>query len=121
MTIVNWAVANWAKPRLQFRKPGNSFLSGDVCPSKRCCFVPCTPQSIGEIDRIFSLLVLLPLFLYEFGSRIIRVVRNGIEFLLETRLGSRVVSISIMVRVHLITYEGAIRDELGGVVEALRF
>ena len=52
----------------------NEVLDGSTLSSvypglqERCDIVPCAPQSIGEMDQIFSLLVPLPLFLYVFGS-----------------------------------------------------
>lgn len=98
--ILNWAIRCWIVPRLYFRNPKNSLLSGDLCPTKRCCFVPCAPQSIGEMDQIFSLVITLSLFLYEFESQLVRVarkcigaVRKCIECLLETRFGSLMVRI----------------------------
>jgi len=101
---LNWAIRCWAEPRLQFRNPGNSLLRDDLCSKKRCCFVPCTPQSIGEMDQIFSLVITLSLFLYEFESPLVRVarkcigaVKKRIEFLLETLLETRFGS--LMVRI----------------------
>jgi hypothetical protein len=98
--VLNWALRCWAKPRLQFHNPENSLLSGNLCPRERCCFVPCAPQSIGEMDQIFSLVITLSLFLYEFESQLVRVarkcigaVRKCIECLLETRFGSLMVRI----------------------------
>jgi hypothetical protein len=91
--ILNWALRCWIEPRLHFRNPGKSLLSGDLCSRKRCCFVPCAPQSIGEMDQIFSLVITLSLFLYEFESPLVRAarkcvgaVKKCIEFLLETLL-----------------------------------
>jgi hypothetical protein len=109
--ILNWALRCWIEPRLHFRNPGNSLLNGDLCSRTRCCFVPCAPQSIGEMDQIFSLVITLSLFLYEFESPLVRAARKCIgavkkcigavkkciekciEFLLETRFGSLMVRI----------------------------
>jgi hypothetical protein len=111
LAIVNWAVARWAKPRLQFRNPGNSLLSRDLCSRKECCFVPCAQQSMGEMDQIFSLVITLSLFLYEFESQFARVARKCIgaarkciKFLLETRFGSLMVHI---VRIWIEFYHGS--------------
>ena len=52
----------------------------------RCYFVPCAPQKIGEWDQAFSLLVAFVLFLYEFGSGMIRAMEKGIQALYRTWL-----------------------------------
>jgi hypothetical protein len=56
----------------------------DILPPKRCYFVPCAPQGIGEWDQAFSLLVAIFLFLYEFGYRMVHVARNPIQTVRET-------------------------------------
>jgi hypothetical protein len=51
----------------------------NLIPHKRCYFVPCAPQGIDEWDQVFSLLVALFLFLYEFGLGILNAVKKGFQ------------------------------------------
>lgn len=50
----------------------------------RCVFVPCTLQDIEEWDQAFSLLAALFLALYEFGPKIVRVAKKGIQSVYRT-------------------------------------
>ena len=82
----------------------STLSSVDPGLQERCDIVPCAPQSIGEMDQIFSLVITLSLFLYEFESPLVRVarkcigaVKKCIEFLLETFLETRFGS--LMVRI----------------------
>jgi hypothetical protein len=54
-----------------------------MLPGARCYFVPCAPQSIGEWDQAFTLLVALVFFLYEFGAGMFRLVRSGAAVLVK--------------------------------------
>ena len=91
----------------------STLSSVDPGLQERCDIVPCASQSIGEIGQIFSLLVPLPLFLYVFGSfmyefdsRMVRVVRKGAEF--------------YNTCAYLGPYEDVFKEELGGVVKTLK-
>jgi hypothetical protein len=49
----------------------------------KCYCVPCAPQSVGERDQAFSLLAALFLFLYEFGSELIRFGKKALRIVHE--------------------------------------
>lgn len=56
----------------------------DNIQPRRCSIVPCAPQSIGEWDQAFSLLVALVFFFYEFGSGMVHAVKKGIQAICRT-------------------------------------